>query len=117
MLRQQAQASFEALQHIRSEAHLFWDRMLVDARTLCDFHVQKIEEVRNHFHGELTKERSKLYAGTNEHREKLEKELLSYQKKLTKTVICYHKPQNQPTGHWGQRWKKYPQSCQPAAFK
>eukprot|EP00971_Amphidinium_carterae_P292240 5801411-Amphidinium_carterae.1 len=39
MLFQQATVSHQALQQIRSETHLFRDNMLVDARTLCEYHV------------------------------------------------------------------------------
>eukprot|EP00971_Amphidinium_carterae_P255434 5070844-Amphidinium_carterae.1 len=73
MLHQQANASHQALQQIRHEAHLFRDKMLVDAKTLCQYHVDK-------------RERSKLHAGNNEHRERLEQEAVASQKEMSKTT-------------------------------
>eukprot|EP00971_Amphidinium_carterae_P242009 4804924-Amphidinium_carterae.4 len=86
MLHQQSCASQQALKQIRHEAHLFRDKMLVDAKTLCQHHVNKVEEMNNHYQGELQRERSKLHASNNQYREKLEQEAIAYQKEMTKNT-------------------------------
>eukprot|EP00971_Amphidinium_carterae_P023093 455609-Amphidinium_carterae.1 len=49
MFYQQTCASQHALKIIRHEAHLFRDKMLVDAKTLCQYHVDKLAEMNNHY--------------------------------------------------------------------
>eukprot|EP00971_Amphidinium_carterae_P315926 6280044-Amphidinium_carterae.2 len=47
------------------DVRMFRDKMLVDAKTLCQYHVNKVEEMNAHYQSELQRERSKLYAGNN----------------------------------------------------
>eukprot|EP00971_Amphidinium_carterae_P081381 1609974-Amphidinium_carterae.2 len=62
ILHQQACASQQALKQIRHEAHLFRNKVLVDAKTLCQYHVDKVTEMNNHYQSELQRERSRLHA-------------------------------------------------------
>eukprot|EP00971_Amphidinium_carterae_P274161 5441014-Amphidinium_carterae.1 len=61
---------------MRHEAHLFRDKMLVDAKTLCQYHVDKLAEMNQHYQGELQAERSKMHNSNRQLREKLEQEAL-----------------------------------------
>eukprot|EP00971_Amphidinium_carterae_P331604 6465277-Amphidinium_carterae.2 len=68
MLHQQACAAQHALKQIRHEAHLFRDKMLEDAKTLCQYHVDKMAEMSNHYQGELQSERSKMHNSNKQFR-------------------------------------------------
>eukprot|EP00971_Amphidinium_carterae_P147607 2925554-Amphidinium_carterae.1 len=52
LLHQQACMAQHALKVIRNEAHLFRDKMLVDAKALCQYHVDKLKEMDNHYRAE-----------------------------------------------------------------
>eukprot|EP00971_Amphidinium_carterae_P233469 4633417-Amphidinium_carterae.1 len=75
LLHQQACMAQHALKMIRNEAHLF----RVDAKTLCQFHVDKMKEMDTHYRSEVQSERSRLHASNQQLREKLESEALEYQ--------------------------------------
>eukprot|EP00971_Amphidinium_carterae_P131661 2607725-Amphidinium_carterae.1 len=75
-----------ALKVIRNEAHLFRHKMLVDAKTLCQYHVDKMNEMNNHYKVEVQAERSRLHSSNQQLREKLENEALEYQQELTKST-------------------------------
>eukprot|EP00971_Amphidinium_carterae_P349314 6490958-Amphidinium_carterae.1 len=79
MLHQQACAAQHALKVIRHEAHLFRDKMLVDAKASCQYHVDKLAEMNHHYQGELQGERSRMHNSNKQFREKLEQEALEYQ--------------------------------------
>eukprot|EP00971_Amphidinium_carterae_P012412 244495-Amphidinium_carterae.2 len=64
LLKQQAYASQTAVQNIRNKTGLFRNKMIVDAWALCEFHVQKVEEVKNHGDGEFNRERAKSCRST-----------------------------------------------------
>eukprot|EP00971_Amphidinium_carterae_P318220 6325310-Amphidinium_carterae.1 len=49
LLQQHMCASLHALKVMRHEAHLFRNKMLVDAKTLCQYHVDKMAEMNNHY--------------------------------------------------------------------
>eukprot|EP00971_Amphidinium_carterae_P213693 4240923-Amphidinium_carterae.1 len=49
LLHQQACMAQHALKMIRNEAYLFRDKMLVDAKTLCQYHVNKLKEMNTHY--------------------------------------------------------------------
>eukprot|EP00971_Amphidinium_carterae_P275542 5467613-Amphidinium_carterae.1 len=83
---QQACVAQHALKVIRNEAHLFRDKMLVDAKTLCQYHVDKMGEMNNHYQVELQAERSRFHSSNQQFREKLETEALEYQHEVNKST-------------------------------
>eukprot|EP00971_Amphidinium_carterae_P093823 1856535-Amphidinium_carterae.1 len=58
--------------------------MLVDAKTLCQYHVDKMKEMDSHYKVEVQTERSRLHSSNQQFREKLETEALEYQQEVTK---------------------------------
>eukprot|EP00971_Amphidinium_carterae_P160735 3186998-Amphidinium_carterae.1 len=76
VLHQQACVAKHALKVIRNEAHLFRDKMLVDTKTLCQYHVDKLKEMDNHYKVEAQAERSRMHSSNQQFREKLENEAL-----------------------------------------
>eukprot|EP00971_Amphidinium_carterae_P002084 41121-Amphidinium_carterae.1 len=58
--------------------------MLVDAKTLCQYHVDKLKEMDTHYKAEVQTERSRLHASNQHFREKLESEALEYQQEVNK---------------------------------
>eukprot|EP00971_Amphidinium_carterae_P229132 4544971-Amphidinium_carterae.1 len=62
LLYQQACMAFSALKMIRNEAYLFWDKMLVDAKTLCQYHVDKLKKINTHCQQKVHKKCLKLHA-------------------------------------------------------
>eukprot|EP00971_Amphidinium_carterae_P199701 3963533-Amphidinium_carterae.1 len=60
--------------------------MLVDAKTLCQYHVDKMAEMNNHYQGELQAERSRMHDSNRQFREKLELEALEYQQEVNKST-------------------------------
>eukprot|EP00971_Amphidinium_carterae_P300120 5963058-Amphidinium_carterae.1 len=58
--------------------------MLVDAKTLCQYHVDKLKEMNTHYQQEVHKERSKMHASNQQIREKLETEALDYQNEVSR---------------------------------
>eukprot|EP00971_Amphidinium_carterae_P328804 6460876-Amphidinium_carterae.1 len=62
VLHHQACVAQHALKVIRNEAHLFRDKMLVDAKTLCQYHVDKLKEMDNHYKVEVQAERSRMHS-------------------------------------------------------
>eukprot|EP00971_Amphidinium_carterae_P293012 5817641-Amphidinium_carterae.1 len=87
LLHQQACVAQRALRVIRNEAHLFRDKMLVDAKTLCQYHVDKMSEMNNHYKAELQAERSRLHSSNQQFRDKLETEALEYQQEVSKSNV------------------------------
>eukprot|EP00971_Amphidinium_carterae_P070254 1389962-Amphidinium_carterae.1 len=73
-----------ALKMIRNEAHLFRDKKLVDAKTLCQHHVDKLKEMDTHYKSQVHTERSRMHASNQQFREKLEAEALDYQQEVSK---------------------------------
>eukprot|EP00971_Amphidinium_carterae_P290600 5770310-Amphidinium_carterae.1 len=86
LLHQQACAAQHALKLIRHEAHLLRDKMLVDAKNLCQYHVDKMAEMSNRYQGELQNERSKMHNSNKHFREKLEQEALEYQQEVSRNT-------------------------------
>eukprot|EP00971_Amphidinium_carterae_P221985 4406930-Amphidinium_carterae.1 len=68
-----------ALKMIRNEAHLFRNKMLVDAKTLCQYHVDKLKKMNTHYQLQVQTERSRMHASNKEFCKKLEAEALDYQ--------------------------------------
>eukprot|EP00971_Amphidinium_carterae_P063427 1255570-Amphidinium_carterae.1 len=48
LLHQQAYMAQHEVKMIRNKAHLFRDKMLVDAKTLCQFHLDKLKKMNTH---------------------------------------------------------------------
>eukprot|EP00971_Amphidinium_carterae_P237389 4712371-Amphidinium_carterae.1 len=86
MLHQQASVAQYVLKVIRHEAHLFRNKMLVDAKALCQNYVDKLGEMNNHYQVELQTERSKMHNSNRQFREKLETEALEYQQEVSKST-------------------------------
>eukprot|EP00971_Amphidinium_carterae_P227603 4514914-Amphidinium_carterae.1 len=53
--------------------------MLVDAETLCQYHVDKMKKMNTHYQQEVNKERLKLHASNWQFCEKIESEALDNQ--------------------------------------
>eukprot|EP00971_Amphidinium_carterae_P076891 1518926-Amphidinium_carterae.3 len=73
-----------AVQNIRNEACLFRDKMIVDAKTLCQYHVDTVKDMQGKCQSELNQERTKLHKEAQKHQEQLEQELVEYQMNLDK---------------------------------
>eukprot|EP00971_Amphidinium_carterae_P117802 2333443-Amphidinium_carterae.1 len=56
--------------------------MIVDAKTLCQYHVDTMKEMQGKFQNDLNLERSKLHKEAQQHQQQLENELVEYQKRL-----------------------------------
>eukprot|EP00971_Amphidinium_carterae_P082191 1625529-Amphidinium_carterae.1 len=83
LLKQQMLAC-QTVQNIRNEACLFRDKMIVDAKTLCKYHVDTVKEIQGKCQIEVTQERARLYKEAQQHQEQVEQELTEYQKSLDK---------------------------------
>eukprot|EP00971_Amphidinium_carterae_P274809 5453217-Amphidinium_carterae.1 len=59
--------------------------MLVDAKTLCQYHVDKLKEMDN-YRVEVQAERSRMHSGNQQFCEKLENEALKYQREVSKST-------------------------------
>eukprot|EP00971_Amphidinium_carterae_P095441 1888320-Amphidinium_carterae.1 len=84
LMKQQMMACQTTVQNIRNEACLFRDKMIVDAKTLCQYHVDTVNEIQGKCQGELNQERTRLHKEAQKHQEQLEQELTEYQKSLDK---------------------------------
>eukprot|EP00971_Amphidinium_carterae_P236473 4693269-Amphidinium_carterae.2 len=56
--------------------------MIVDAKTLCQYHVETVNDIKGKCQGEINQERIRLHKEARKHQEQLELELTEYQKKL-----------------------------------
>eukprot|EP00971_Amphidinium_carterae_P133350 2641428-Amphidinium_carterae.1 len=56
--------------------------MIVDAKTLCQYHVETVKDVQGKCQQEINQERARLHKEAQQHREQVEKELAEYQKDL-----------------------------------
>eukprot|EP00971_Amphidinium_carterae_P051772 1019288-Amphidinium_carterae.1 len=83
-MQQQMTACQTAVQNIRSEACLFRDKMVVDAKTLCQYHVDTVKELQGKCQQDVNHERARLHKEAQQHQDRLEKELVEYQKDLDK---------------------------------
>eukprot|EP00971_Amphidinium_carterae_P330974 6464290-Amphidinium_carterae.1 len=84
LLHQQACMAQHALKMIRNEAHMFRDKMLVDAKTLRQYHVDKLKEMNTHYQSQVQEERSRMHTSNQLFRDKLEAEALGYQQEVAK---------------------------------
>eukprot|EP00971_Amphidinium_carterae_P282306 5604504-Amphidinium_carterae.1 len=57
--------------------------MLVDAKTLCQYHVNKLKEMDTHYQTLVQTERSRMHVSNQQLREKLETEALEFQQKVS----------------------------------
>eukprot|EP00971_Amphidinium_carterae_P120444 2386633-Amphidinium_carterae.1 len=81
-MKQQMGACQTAVQNIRNEACLFRDKVIVDAKTLCQYHMDTVKDIQGKCQGEVNQERTRLHKEAQKHREHLEQELTEYQRKL-----------------------------------
>eukprot|EP00971_Amphidinium_carterae_P254796 5057928-Amphidinium_carterae.2 len=58
--------------------------MIVDAKTLCQYHVDTVKEIQGKCQSEVNQERARLHKEAQKHQEQLEQELTEYQKSLDK---------------------------------
>eukprot|EP00971_Amphidinium_carterae_P214423 4255322-Amphidinium_carterae.1 len=84
LMKQQMMACQTAVQNIRNEACLFSDKMIVDAKTLCQYHVDTVKDIQGKCQGEINQEQARLHKEAQKHQEQLEQELTEYQKSLDK---------------------------------
>eukprot|EP00971_Amphidinium_carterae_P338355 6475626-Amphidinium_carterae.2 len=84
LMKQQMLACQSAVQNIRNEACLFRDKVIVDAKTLCQYHVDTVKEIQGMCQGEVNQERIRLHKEAQKHQQQLENELTDteYQQKL-----------------------------------
>eukprot|EP00971_Amphidinium_carterae_P074086 1464334-Amphidinium_carterae.1 len=86
-----------AVQNIRNEACLLRDKMIVDAKTLCQYHVDTVTELQGKCQTEVNQERARLHKEAQQHREQVEQELAEYQKSLDR------KAEKAVRSHWQPR--------------
>eukprot|EP00971_Amphidinium_carterae_P054652 1076594-Amphidinium_carterae.1 len=58
--------------------------MIVDAKTLCQYHVDTVKEIQGKCQSEVNQERTRLHKDAQKHQEQLEQELTEYQNSLGK---------------------------------
>eukprot|EP00971_Amphidinium_carterae_P147026 2913583-Amphidinium_carterae.1 len=58
--------------------------MIVDAKTLCQYHVETVKEIQGKCQLEVNQERTRLHKEAQKHQEQIEQELTEYQKSLDK---------------------------------
>eukprot|EP00971_Amphidinium_carterae_P123245 2440319-Amphidinium_carterae.1 len=68
--------------NIRNEACLFRDKMIVDAKTLCQYHVETVNEIKGKCQAEINQERNRLHKEAQRQQQQLEQELIEYQQRL-----------------------------------
>eukprot|EP00971_Amphidinium_carterae_P058379 1154934-Amphidinium_carterae.1 len=56
--------------------------MIVDAKQLCQYHVETVRELQGKYQDEVNKERSRLHEEAQRRQQQVENELIEYQKKL-----------------------------------
>eukprot|EP00971_Amphidinium_carterae_P302345 6007776-Amphidinium_carterae.1 len=58
--------------------------MIVDAKTLCQYHVDTVKDIQGKCQSEVNQESARLHKEAQKHQEQLEQELTEYQKSLDK---------------------------------